>query len=144
MIKYLTRDISIKGLKETFLDSIGREAGDELGKTGVVELNFISPEEIRELNKTYRGKDMETDVLSFELEGDSIAGQVFVCYDIALEQAERYNWSIENELALLIIHGTLHVFGFDHETDAQAREMIDKENNILRRLKLKEYETHES
>lgn len=148
MLKYnLCNDDSLqKGLNEAFLNLLAGEVSRELNlkESLFVEIDFVDRKEIQRLNKTYRGIDKETDVLSFEIHNESIAGQIFICYDIALEQAISYKWSLENELALLIIHGTLHIFGFDHEKTEETKAMIKKENSILRELNLKEYEAEVS
>ena len=128
-------------LSGSFLNSIAQKASNEIKTDGIIELNFVTRDDIRELNREYRGKDTETDVLSFELKENEIAGQIFICYDIAVEQGKDYGWTTENEIALLLSHGLLHIDGYAHKNDRCAEEMLEAENKILKSLNLREYET---
>ena len=90
------------------------------------------------LNRTYRGRNRATDVLSFPAGGDGAAGidcylgDVVISADTALEQAEREGHSLEREMGELVIHGILHLCGYDHETD--RGEMNRLELKLRRRL----------
>ncbi|MBQ6517201.1 MAG: rRNA maturation RNase YbeY [Anaerolineaceae bacterium] len=93
-------------------------------------LTFVEPEAIRELNKTYRDTDSVTDVLSFESDGEydpetglEYLGDIIICAQQAEKQAEQSGHSFENEIALLEIHGLLHLLGYDHMDDDQKEEM---------------------
>ena len=101
-------------------------------------LTFLSPEEIREINKTYRGVDSVTDVLSFESEGEidpetgrEYLGDILICGEQAAKQAELSGHSVGNEIALLEIHGLLHLLGYDHMTEEEQKEMWDLQNAYL-------------
>ena len=112
-----------------------RSAG--LGE-GEISLTLLDDESIRELNRAYLGKDVPTDVISFALhEGDeSVLGDVYVGYERAAIQAAEAGISIEEELARLSIHGTLHVLGYDHP-DTEARfssEMFVLQERLVQRL----------
>ncbi len=114
-----------------------------------VELSLLITDDatVHELNKKYRGKDKPTDVLSFALEadkrGDASAGfvmppgemvhlgEVIVSYPRAVEQAAERKHPVENELALLVIHGVLHLLGYDHDKPAREREMRSLEQRVL-------------
>ncbi|KKQ94343.1 MAG: hypothetical protein UT66_C0003G0021 [candidate division CPR2 bacterium GW2011_GWC1_39_9] len=137
MIEYIINDSS-KKIDHSIIRKIGENLETKKNRL-IIELNFISREEIRELNFKYLNKDRPTDVLSFKSGDDIVVGQIFICYDIAVEQAKNYNWTLVNEVALLTIHGTLHILGWDHEDRDDARKMIEEENKILRTLNLKEY-----
>ena len=84
---------------------------------------FVSDRKMRELNKCFRGKNLTTDVLSFPFESDEFDAEIENLGDIAisLEQAERQaienDLDFETEVKQLILHGVLHLCGFDHETD---------------------------
>ena len=84
---------------------------------------FVSDKKMRELNKNFRGKNVTTDVLSFSFEADGFEAENDNLGDIAisLEQAERQaienNLDFETEVKQLILHGVLHLCGYDHETD---------------------------
>jgi len=82
-------------------------------------------------NKTFRGKDTTTDVLSFPFEaeefeaGDNNLGDIFISLEQAKRQAEENNLTFEREIRQLILHGILHLCGFDHETDAGEMNRLE-------------------
>jgi probable rRNA maturation factor len=78
---------------------------------------FVSAKRIRQLNRQFRGIDQATDVLSFPAEEESYLGDVAISVEIAVAQAEENGLSLEYEIAQLILHGLLHLCGYDHETD---------------------------
>jgi len=111
-------------------------------KEGEVSLLLTDDPTIRELNREYRGRDRSTDVLSFALnEGDfpdpapEMWGDIVISVECALRQAEAYGHSFETEMARLLIHGALHLIGYDHETtEYEAERMRKRESGILRTL----------
>ncbi len=86
-----------------------------------IELIILHDEDMRILNTQHRNKDSSTDVLSFPLDDfgikDMPLGSIVICLDEALRAAEFYKHDLEDELALLFIHGMLHLLGYDHEED---------------------------
>ena len=80
---------------------------------------FVSDKKIRELNRQFRGIDKATDVLSFPADGpdDSELGDIAISVDTAAAQAKENGLKFEGEIAQLILHGLLHLSGYDHETD---------------------------
>jgi probable rRNA maturation factor len=88
--------------------------------------------ELRRLNRTYAGKDSITDVLSFAGEKGHL-GDVAVSWPAVLRQGERYGHSPETELALLCVHGLLHVLGWDHHTARETAEMTRLTRDALGR-----------
>ena len=106
-----------------------------------VELSILLCDDafIHPLNRDYRGKDKPTDVLSFAMreEGDPndpVLGDVIISIERAQEQALERGHSIGVELALLLVHGILHLLGYDHEEDDEAIVMEAKEKEILSML----------
>ncbi len=95
---------------------------------------FVSDKHIRELNRQFRGIDKATDVLSFPAEEESNLGDVAVSVETAVVQAKENGLSFENEIAQLILHGLLHLSGYDHETD--NGEMNRLELRLRRKLKI--------
>lgn len=90
-----------------------------------VELLLIDSEQMRSLNHEHRGMDKTTDVLSFPIEDFPHAplGSIVINYELAHEKAKELGHHVEEEIALLFIHGLLHLLGYDHETDlGQMRE----------------------
>lgn len=101
-------------------------------------LSFVSPEEIQELNKTYRNVDAVTDVLSFSSDGEvdpetnkSYLGDIVICLQRAEEQAQLSGHPVANEIKLLEIHGLLHLLGFDHDTEENKQKMWNTQNDYL-------------
>ena len=96
--------------------------------------------ELRSLNQRFRGADKATDVLSFPVspevsrQAKRVAGEVAVSADIARENARRFGHSVADEVKILVLHGILHLAGFDHEHDNGT--MARKENQLRLRLKL--------
>ena len=78
---------------------------------------FVSDKKIRELNRQFRGIDKPTDVLSFPSDGPDELGDVAVSVDTAAAQAKENGLKFDEEIAQLILHGLLHLSGYDHETD---------------------------
>jgi len=98
---------------------------------------------VQQLNKSYRGKDEPTDVLAFYMtsadfieppDGVRHLGEVIISYPQAVIQAEEHRHSIKKELAILIIHGVLHLLGYDHEESEQERQMRAREADILSQI----------
>ena len=120
--------------------------GEELDpEPMVVSVTFVEPEEIRELNGQYRGKDAVTDVLSFPQfddwddlpeEGEIVLGDVVICMDQAARQAEEFGHSLEREVLYLFVHSIYHLLGYDHMEEDEKREMRQKEEDVMARLGL--------
>ena len=113
-----------------------------------ISLVFTDSETVQQLNRDYRGVDEPTDVLAFYMlpqkEADSSfvlppdgvlrLGEVVISYPQAVEQAKEQGHSIEQELALLIIHGILHLLGYDHEKPEEESRMRAREREILKEI----------
>jgi probable rRNA maturation factor len=87
-----------------------------------VAVRITDDEEMRGLNKTYAGDDHATDVLSFEGEGSHV-GDIAISWPRVVEQAEQWRHSERDELSVLLVHGLLHLLGWDHATPAATEEM---------------------
>ena len=100
---------------------------------------FIDDEKMHELNKTYRGIDRSTDVLSFAFEDNNKLcynirqlGEIFVSIPKMQAQAKEYGHSEARELAFLVVHGLLHLLGYDHtKGEAEEKEMFLKQELVL-------------
>jgi probable rRNA maturation factor len=104
-----------------------------------VTVAFVSDRAMRELNRMWRGKRATTDVLSFPAEqaefeeaAGSTLGDIVISIEQAARQAKEHGLSFENEIAQLIVHGLLHLSGYDHETD--HGEMNRLELRLRKRL----------
>ena len=114
-----------------------------------ISVRFVDNEMIRELNKTYRDIDKETDVLSFPLgengvydvnpeTGAYVLGDIVISVQKAMEQADEYGHSLEREIAFLAVHSMLHLLGYDHVNGGlEAVRMREKEEEVLTQLGLK-------
>lgn len=125
--------------EETAL-AAARAALINLGGMEDAELSlFLTDDEtVHELNRTYRGVDKTTDVLSFsQREGenpdlwDNLLGDVIISVDQAQRQAAEYGHSMAREVGFLTVHGVLHLLGWDHEEPEDERRMMGKTEDIL-------------
>ena len=101
-------------------EAFAAKAVDAIGKNGSsATIAFVSDKTIRQLNRQFRGVDKATDVLSFPAEeADSVnLGDVAISVDTAAAQAKENGLTFDDEVAQLILHGLLHLAGYDHETD---------------------------
>ena len=105
-------------------------AGDPDSEISVV---LADDKFVHQLNKRYRGKDKPTNVLSFENEG-LCAGDIVVAYGVLTREAREQHKSFQSHLAHLLVHGTLHLQGYDHLTESQANKMESLETKIMRKL----------
>jgi probable rRNA maturation factor len=95
---------------------------------------FVSDKRIRELNRQFRGVDKATDVLSFPAEEESNLGDIAVSTETATVQAKENGLTLDEEIAQLILHGLLHLCGYDHEND--NGEMNRLELKMRRKLRI--------
>ena len=134
-------------LEPAWLEAVAGEvlAAENVGADTEVELLISTQERIQELNRDYRGKDEPTDVLAFSAreqaadsppfipppDGVLHLGEVIISYPQALKQAEERGHPLKKELAILLIHGLLHLLGYDHEEEAQEHKMQAREKELL-------------
>lgn len=133
----------IKKISTAILDQMGLSSWELCVK-------FVGKEEIKDLNKQYRSKDYATDVLSFpqaewkeplrvgerggSKKADSdipVLGDIVICLDIALENAEKIGQSIDREVCFLLVHGVLHLCGHDHEVEEEELLMLEDQRKIM-------------
>lgn len=132
------------GHDRAYLPILQNAAEAALRQTGAgaceVTVALVDEAEMRQLNKRYAGTDEATDVLSFESGADdpasglTILGDVAICLPLARSQAERAGHPVQAELALLTVHGVLHLLGFDHAEPADRRRMWERQTAILGEL----------
>ncbi|MEA2113665.1 MAG: rRNA maturation RNase YbeY [Patescibacteria group bacterium] len=158
--KFLKR-ITVKTLKSSV---VKRTMPDLLKGEVEISLAIVGEGRMRKLNKIYRGKNKVTDILSFgdktvlpylakafprlkkganmafvnPPDGIKRLGEIVICYPYAKKQARRMGHSLEKEMTILLIHGILHLLGYDHEkNERQAKEMEGMEVEILRNIEHK-------
>lgn len=105
-----------------------------LGVVGEVNISITSNREMQALNLRFRKKNKATDVLSFPSETSGIAGDIAISLEIAAENASELGHSLATEVKILVLHGMLHLAGFDHEID--EGEMHQRETALRQKLKL--------
>ena len=149
-IESIEKKLKTKALAKAVYTVLGQKANIK------AELVFASEEEIHNLNNTTRGVDKVTDVLSYptldgirgvvlekencftELDGKYIfIGSIVLCEDKIKEQALEYGNTEEQERNYLLIHGLLHLFGYDHMTEEDKKQMRDLEKQVLAMMEKK-------
>ena len=152
-------DIEVESVRWQTLASRVLEVEGVRGQAEMALL-FVSREAIHEMNRVHMGVDGPTDVLAFPIdlvdnsratgptarsatpvlarvdagELPLLVGDVVVCPDVAREQAPNHAGTLDDEIALLVTHGVLHVLGYDHDTDANANKMRSRERALLEQL----------
>jgi len=96
-----------------------------------ISIVLVSGTKIRELNRKYRKINRVTDVLAFDY------GEIFICLPQAERQAKQLGHSLKKELAILLIHGILHLAGYDDEKKLDYNKMVKAQNDILLKFKIK-------
>lgn len=108
--------------------------GDE--SRNELTIRLVDDDESRTLNRDYRGKDNSTNVLSFPFETPpgidlALLGDLVICHGVVAREAAEQNKSMANHYAHMVVHGTLHLLGYDHIDDGEAEEMEQLEREIL-------------
>ena len=121
-----------------YLDDLLDIAIDKLRIDGIFSIIFIDDIKMHEMNKMYRGIDRTTDVLSFALNDEKsfkadidVLGDIYVSIPKMKEQAIEYGHSEKRELSFLVIHGLLHLLGYDHMEESDEKVMFSLQEEIL-------------
>ncbi len=129
----VVRTTTIRRLTQSILVEAGQPTAD-------LSLSLVGRTRMRSLNRQYRGRDYPTDVLAFPMEQMGTPAPVFlgdlvICVPVAIEQASRFENTADQEMLRLLIHGTLHLLGYDHEeSKREATRMQRKERRIVNAL----------
>ncbi|MBQ7055359.1 MAG: apolipoprotein N-acyltransferase [Alphaproteobacteria bacterium] len=102
-----------------------------------VSVILTNDKEIQKINNKYRNINKPTNVLSFELGDDVLLGDIYISIDTVKKEAQIENIPVENHIAHMMVHGVLHLLGYDHINDDDAAEMEDKEIKILKKMGIK-------
>lgn len=128
-------------------EKVIRRMGDE--PAGVVAcIRIVDENEARSLNRDYRDKDKPTNVLSFPAglvvpEGEKVLGDVVICDPVVRQESQSQEKSVQDHYLHMVVHGMLHLYGFDHVDPAEADVMEDLEREILGELGVADpYATH--
>ena len=122
-----------------FEDWVSASLGSEV-KSAEVSLRIVGVEEMRSLNKQYRNKDSSTNILSFPVDivNKSVElnflGDLVICASVIDSEAKIYNKSLVSRWAHIVVHGCLHLLGYDHVEPLEAEKMEGLESKILKKL----------
>jgi probable rRNA maturation factor len=125
---------SDSGVRMISLKNLARGILKDFGEKGEVNIVLISDDYMRRLNQRFARRKGSTDVLSFSFREDKapegnkeFLGEVYVSVDKARRQAQRYKVSLRQELERLVVHGMLHLLGYDHKLSRDKQRMREKE-----------------
>jgi probable rRNA maturation factor len=127
----------VADLSQLALDRFVARARRAAGVKGMINVLVTSSAEMKRLNRRFRGKDQPTDVLSFPAEPDlrnNLAGEIAISADIATKNAQSLGHSPADEVKILVLHGVLHLRGYDHESD--DGQMARREKQLRAKLRL--------
>lgn len=125
---------SVAGLSRRSLEAFLSRAVQAAELKGEVTVLVSGDADLRRLNRRFRRKDKETDVLSFPSGMDGCGGDIAISAEVAARSARRLGHSLPAEIKILVLHGVLHLAGFDHETD--HGKMARKEIELRKKLRL--------
>ena len=142
---WINKEVNDRDITKKFVKGITEEILKKLGLDGVeVSITLTDDKSIRELNKNWRGKDKATDVLSFPINEKplgykyKVLGDVVISIPYAKRQAEEIGFSYKEEVLRLLIHGILHLLGYDHEkSEEEAKLMFSIQDRIFEDLRKK-------
>lgn len=132
-------------IDESLLEKLAKFAlvSEKVDDSAELSIVFTDEGEMKELNSRYCGKDKPTDVLSFSMLEDSdkmvnpdkefplLLGDIIICPTVAEKYAARSNSPVDKELCLLLVHGILHLLGYDHQTEAEDVVMKERQGELL-------------
>lgn len=139
MVSYFTEDITfpfkLKRLTSKWLKFVAHSEARRLGDISII---FCSDQYILDVNRKYLNHDYYTDIITFDYcEGDLLSGDLFISIDSVRENAAFYGTAFENELNRVIVHGVLHLIGYDDHTEEEIAQMRSKEDfYLLQRVNL--------
>lgn len=129
------------GMNEQRVRSICERAGSLIDLNGEIDISFIAKETMRELNRTYRGKDDSTDILSFatydteddfpSIGTDSYLGELIISSGDVLDNCSYFSVDPDTELIRILVHGMLHLTGYDHETNDEDEPMLQQQERLV-------------
>lgn len=106
----------------------------KIRKSVTLSVAMVDTRTMQRWNERYRGKSSPTDVLSFTYGEGEVFGEILLCPSVARKQAKEARRSLRKELLELLVHGTLHVFGYDHEKPKDAKMMLPLQDKIMASL----------
>lgn len=134
MINFELGDLFISGFDANKVnDWLAFVLNSEGEKAGTIQFIILNDDDLLELNRTYLKHDTLTDIITFNYNTDlgRISGDIFISYDRVLENSEKFNVSTVNELLRVMVHGILHLLGYDDHDEASRELMRSRENYYL-------------
>lgn len=128
------------GVSHQFVKSVAQHVFRAQKKYGEVSVQIVGEQRMRALNRRHSGIDSPTDVLSFALQEGSFPvdhedwGDIFICEPYVRLQAKKRDISYKEELIRVLIHGCLHVLGYDHQTPRDKKKMYDLQEQYLKKV----------
>jgi len=134
MIKYFSEDTSYifksKRYNSSWLTEVARKEGKTIGDISVI---FCSDSYLLDINKKYLGHDYYTDIITFDYcQGDVLSGDLFISVDTVKDNASFYKTQFNEEIHRVVVHGLLHLIGYDDHSDEDQKLMRFKENEYLK------------
>jgi len=134
MIRVINRS-GEKIVEDELRESIYLVLKEEIGDVNV-NIVFVTIDEMKSLNKEFMGIEEPTDVLTFPYHDEDVYGEVIICPEVVRKNAERFSVAYEDELMSVMVHGILHLAGYDHEREnRKADEMFKKQREYVERIK---------
>jgi probable rRNA maturation factor len=139
MVTIQVRNVDKRAIDWDLLKHVGHKTLEHEGKSDKTDVTIVidNDEQLRSLNNQYRDFDESTDVLSFSLNeldpqtGNCYLGDVIISFQKAQSQAVMKGYKVEDELSLLVVHGVLHLLGYDHNLEENKREMWLVQRQVL-------------
>ena len=119
---------SIQGLLENILL-------DNKQNTGSINIIMTDDDTLRRMKKEYFNQDLYTDVIAFNIDDNPFEGEIYISHDRIKDNAKKFNQSFEDELKRILIHGSLHLCGYDDKTPKEKLEMTSLEENYLEKFR---------
>ena len=122
-------------LKEKQLKELCKKVADRITlQAASLDIIFVDDAALREMHERYLNDPEPTDVITFDLGDEVVEGEIYISYQRAREQAMQYNVSLQQEILRLVIHGLLHLKGYDDMEETARREMKQIENELVEEL----------
>ncbi len=123
-------------IREILKSKISARSRRQLNEASEVSVLFVNSGDIKKLNKQFRGLNRPTDILSFDAVEFNSLGELVIALDVIRTQAEEHELSMHDELGYMLLHGVLHLLGYDHEQSAAgSRQMFSLQDRLFEKLK---------
>ena len=108
---------------------------DNKQNTGSINIIMTDDDTLRLMKKEYFNQDLYTDVIAFNIDDNPFEGEIYISHDRIKDNAKKFNQSFEDELKRILIHGSLHLCGYDDKTPKEKLEMTSLEENYLEKFR---------